>query len=145
MSVPETDFTFQITFPNSGFGGMVLKPWGERKRTVFQILPEVQQKLQKIPGIRMFPVTPPALPGGGDFPVEFVMASTAEPEQILEFAQQLQPKAMQSGMFAFPPLIDTKIDQPEIELVIDRDKVAALGLNMQSVGADLGGWSAATL
>ena len=30
-------------------------------------------------------------------------------------------------MFAFPPLIDVKIDQPEVELVMDRDKVAALG------------------
>ena len=40
-------------------------------------------------------------------------------------------------MFAFPPIIDTKIDQPEVELVLDRDKVAALGLNMATVGADL--------
>ena len=139
MSVPETDFTFQITFPNSGFGGMVLKPWDERKRTVFQILPEVQQKLQAIPGIQIFPVTPPALPGGGEFPVEFVLASTAETGQILEFAQQLQQKAMQSGMFAFPPLIDVKIDQPQSEFVIDRDKVAALGLNLEQIGGDLGG------
>ena len=81
MSVPETDFTFQITFPSAGFGGMVVKPWDERKRNVFQIMPEVQQKLQAIPGIRMFPVTPPALPGGGQFPVEFVIASTAETER----------------------------------------------------------------
>jgi multidrug efflux pump subunit AcrB len=35
-------------------------------------------------------------------------------------------------MFAFPPQIDTKMDQPEVELVIDRDKVAALGLDMQT-------------
>ena len=62
---------------------MVTRPWEARKRTVFQIMPEVQQKLQAIPGIQMFPVTPPALPGGGQFPVEFVLASTAEPEQIL--------------------------------------------------------------
>ena len=41
-------------------------------------------------------------------------------------------------MFAFPPLIDTKVDQPEIELVIDRDKVATLGLDMQTIGSDLG-------
>ena len=139
MSVPETDFTFQITFPNSGFGGMVAKPWDERKRTIFQILPEVQQKLQTIPGIQIFPVTPPALPGGGDFPVEFILASTADTGQILEFAKQLQLKAMQSGMFAFPPLIDVKIDQPQSEFVIDRDKVAALGLNLEQVGGDLGG------
>ena len=139
MSVPETDFTFQITLPNSGFGGMVAKPWKERKRNIFQIMPEVQQKLQAIPGIRVFPVTPPALPGGGQFPVEFVLASTAETGEILEFAKKLQVKAMQSGMFAFPPIIDVKIDQPQTDFRIDRDKVAALGLNLGQIGADLGG------
>jgi len=138
LNVPETEFTFQITFPASGFGGMVVKPWDERKRTIFQILPEVQRKLQGITGIQMFPVTPPALPGGGQFPVEFVLASTAEEEQILDFAKQLQLKAMGSGMFAFPPIIDVKIDQPQVEIDIDRDKVADLGLSLEQVGVDVG-------
>ncbi|RJP17777.1 MAG: multidrug efflux protein [Deltaproteobacteria bacterium] len=138
-SEPETDFTFQITFPTSGFGGMVVKPWNERKRNVFQILPGVQRNLQKIPGIRIFPTTPPALPGGGDFPVEFVLASTAETGEILQFANQLQRKAMESGMFAFPPLIDVKVDQPQSEFVIDRDKVASLGLNLGEIAGDMGG------
>ena len=137
LSVPETEFVFQLTMPASGFSGLVTKPWQERKRTIFQIMPEVQQKLYGIPGIRVFPVTPPALPGGGQFPVEFVLASTAEPDQILAFAQKIQLAAMQSHMFAFPPLIDVKIDQPQAEIVIDRDKVADMGLNLQQVGADL--------
>ncbi len=137
LSVPETEFTFQITFPAGGFAGMVTQPWEERNRTIFEILPEVQRKLYMIPAIQMFAVTPPALPGGGNFPVEFILASTAEPEQILDFARQIQLKAMKSGMFAFPPLIDVKIDQPQSELIIDRDKVADLGLNLQQVGEDL--------
>jgi multidrug efflux pump len=138
MSIPETDFTFQVTFPTSGFIGMVAKPWEKRERKIFQILPEAQQKLHAITGIRVFPVLPPALPGGGQFPVEFVIASTADEGQILQFAQQLQLKAMQSKMFAFPPLIDVKMDQPQSEIVIDRDKVADLGLNLQQVGSDIG-------
>jgi len=138
-SMPEYEFTFQATFPNSGFAGLVVKPWDERKRTVFGILPEVQARLSAIPGIQAFAVTPPALPGGGDFPVEFVVASTADTREILEFAKQLQMKAMASGMFVFPPLIDVKIDQPQTEFVVDKDKVAALGLNLGQVGGDLGG------
>lgn len=138
LSVPETDFTFQVTQPTSGFSGMVTKPWDQRKRSVFAIMPEVQQKLQALPGIRIFPVLRPSLPGGGQFPVEFILASTAETPQILEFAQQLQQKAMQSGMFAFPPIIDMKIDQPQAEFVIDRDKVADMGLSLEEVGADIG-------
>jgi multidrug efflux pump len=138
FSEPETKFTFQLTTPTSGFSGMVAKPWDQRKRTIFQILPEVQRKLYAIPGVRMSPVLRPSLPGGGQFPVEFVIASTAEEEQILQFAQQIQGKAAQSGMFAFPPLIDVKIDQPQAEFVIDRDMVADLGLDLEQVGADLG-------
>ena len=137
FKTPETDFSFQVTFPSSGFAGMVVKPWDERERTVFEILPEVQQKLAAIPGIRMFPVTPAALPGGGQFPVEFILASTAEPDQILSFAKQIQMKAMRSGMFAFPPIIDVKIDQPQSELVIDRNKAADLDLSLRQVGNDI--------
>ncbi len=139
MSAEETDYTFQVTFPTGGFSGMALTPWTERDRSVFDILPEMQQKLAMVPGIRVFPVAPPALPGGGQFPVEFVLASTADTQEILKFADQLQLKAMQSGMFAFPPIVDVKIDQPETEFVIDRDKVAQLGLNLSQVGGDLAG------
>jgi multidrug efflux pump len=137
LSVPETNFVFQLTQPSSGFSGMVVKPWQERERTIFEIMPEVVRKLHGITGVRVLPVTPPALPGGGQFPVEFVIASTAELDQILEFAKKIQLAATRSRMFAFPPLIDVKIDQPQSEIVIDRDKVADLGLNLQQMGADL--------
>jgi multidrug efflux pump len=136
--IPEMAQSFQLTFPDSGFSGMVLKPWGTRKRTVFQIQPQIQAMVNKVPGIRLLMVMPPALPGGDQFPVEFVMSSTAEPSEILPYAQRLAQMAATNGMFAFPPIIDTKIDQPEVQLVIDRDKVAALGLDLQTVGADLG-------
>ncbi len=137
QSVPETDFVFQLTQPNSGFGGMVAKPWSERKRNIFQILPEVQQKVSAIPGIRLQAVTPPSLPGGGTFPVEFVIASTADADQLLGFAEQLQKTAMDQHKFYFSQ-IDLKIDQPQAEFQIDRDKVAALGLNLTQIGADIG-------
>jgi multidrug efflux pump len=137
MEFPQTRFTFQLTFPDNGFGGMVLKPWDQRKETAFELLPQVQAKLGTIPGIEMFPIMPPALPGGGNFPVEIVLLSTEEPERMLEFARQLQAKAMESKAFFFPPIIDTKIDQPQAEIVIDHDKVAAMGLNLQDIGADI--------
>ncbi len=137
QSFPETDFTFQLTFPSSGFGGMVLKPWDQRDKTAFELLPEVQKKLGTVPGIELFPIMPPALPGGGNLPIEIVLLSTEEPERMVEFAKQLQAKALASGAFFFPPVIDTKIDQPQAEVVLDHDKVGALGLNLQDIGADI--------
>ncbi len=134
---PEAAFSFQLTQPSSGIMGMVLKPWTERERTPKQVLPGITAKLGGIPGIGMFAVVPPALPGGGNFPVEFVIASTAEPAEILEFAQKLKEKAAASGMFAFPPIIDTKIDQPQAEIILDRDKIASMGLDLRQVGEDM--------
>lgn len=138
MSVPETDFTFQITFPTGGFSGMVTKPWAERERTTSEILPDVQQKLGEIAGVRILPITPPSLPGGGNFPIEFVIASTADSEEIYDYALKLQQTFTQSGKFFFPPMLDMKIDQPEYQLNIDREKVADLGLDMRTVTQDLG-------
>src|SRR5207302_672547 len=136
QDIPDTRFTFQITFPNQGFGGMVLKPWGTRKTPTKDYLPIVQAKLGAIPGIQMFPIMPEALPGSDNFPVSFVLASTASQERILELAQQIFLKAMQAHVFQFGD-IDTKIDQPQAQIVFDHDKVSAMGLDMQQVGADL--------
>jgi multidrug efflux pump len=137
-SPEETDFVFQIIAPGSTIAGMVLKPWDERERTVFDVLLEMQPQLANIPGITMFPVTPPALPGGGNFPVEFVITATDEAVDILKVVEQIKLKGMAAGLFPFPPIIDTKIDKPQAELVIDRDKVADLGLTLQQVGTDVG-------
>ncbi|MGZ3446410.1 MAG: efflux RND transporter permease subunit, partial [Myxococcaceae bacterium] len=138
IEVPESKFTFQVTNPGGGFWGVGLKPWDQRKRTTAQVLPDIQQRVSMIPGVETFAVLPPALPGGGTFPVEFVIASTAEESEILDFAKQLQQKAAASGKFWFPPPIDVKIDQPQSEIDIDREKVAQLNLNLQQVGQDLG-------
>jgi multidrug efflux pump len=136
QNIPDTRFTFQLTFPDNGFGGMVLKPWGVRKTPTKAYLPQVQAKLGAIPGIQMFPIMPSALPGADNFPVSFVITSTADQERILEFARQIFQKAMQAHIFQFGD-IDTKIDQPQSQIVFDHDKVAAMGLDMQQVGADL--------
>src|SRR5207253_5816753 len=85
-SFPESQSIFQITTPTGGFGGMVTKPWSERKKTAQQLLLESAGPLSKIPGIRVIPLTPPPLPAGGDFPVDSVVGSAAEPQQLAEFA-----------------------------------------------------------
>jgi multidrug efflux pump len=135
-SIPESESIFQITQPTGGFGGMVTKPWSERKKTAQQLLVEASGKLSKIPGIRVIPLTPPPLPGGGSFPVDFVIQSSAEPQQMSELAGQIVQKAMASGMFIFADT-DVKFDQPQTEVVFDRDKLRSQGVDLSEVGADL--------
>ena len=135
-SIPESESIFQITQPTGGFGGMVTKPWSERKKTAQQLLVEASGKLSKIPGIRVIPLTPPPLPGGGSFPVDFVIQASAEPQQMSELAGQIVQKAMASGMFIFADT-DVKFDQPQTEVVFDRDKLRSQGVDLSEVGADL--------
>jgi multidrug efflux pump len=135
-SFPETGSIFQITFPTGGFGGMVTKPWSERKKTTEQLLLESAAKLSQIAGVRVIPMTPAPLPGAGDFPVDLVIASTAEPEQLVDLANQLVQKAFGSGLFIFADA-DLKFDQPQAEVVFDRDKVRSLGVDLSQAGLDL--------
>jgi multidrug efflux pump len=135
-SFPEAASIFQITSPSGGFGGMVTKPWSERTKTAQQLLMESMGPLAKIAGIRVIPLTPPPLPGGGDFPVDLVIASAAEPRQLEQIAQQLVQKAFASGMFIFADA-DVKFDQPQTEVVFDRDKLRSQGVDLSQAGRDL--------
>jgi multidrug efflux pump len=135
-SFPEAESIFQITAPNGGFGGLVTKPWSQRRKTTPQLQVEAAGKLSTIPGVRVISLIPPALPGGGDFPVDFVVSSTAEPERLTEFANQLVARAFQSGVFMFADS-DLKFDQPQAEVVFDRDKLRSQGVDLGQAGRDL--------
>jgi len=136
-SFPEYRTSFQITTPSGGFAGMLTVPWSERSRTVQQLEGEGWAKLAEIPGVQIILTSPPPLPGGSDFPIEFVISSTAEPQEVYEYAQQLVTTAFQSGMFMFADT-DLKFDLPQSEIIIDRDMVAVLGLDLERVGQDIG-------
>jgi multidrug efflux pump len=135
-SFPEAESLFQITNPGGGFGGMVTKPWSQRKKTAQQLLVESSAKLSKIAGVRVIPLTPPPLPGGGSFPVDFAIVSAAEPEQISQLAEKIVQKAMASGLFIYADT-DVKFDQPQTEVVFDRDKLRSQGVDLSQAGQDL--------
>ena len=93
-------------------------------------------KSSQIPGVRVISLLPPALPGGGSFPVDFVIATTLDPERLTPFANDLVQKAYQSGIFMFADS-DMKFDQPQTEVVFDRDKLRSQGVDLSQAGKDL--------
>src|SRR6185369_15126321 len=133
---PEAASIFQLTQPGGGLGGMVTKPWSERTKTTQQLMMESMGPLSKIAGVRVIPQLPPALPGGGNFPVDLVIASAAEPKQLSELAEQLVKKAFASGLFIYADA-DLKFDQPQAEVVFDRDKLRSQGVDLTQAGRDL--------
>src|SRR5262249_42788084 len=105
-------------------------------KTAAQLQMQVSRPLAQIPGIRAIPLTPPPLPGGGQFPVDFVVASAVGPERLRDVGGQLVQKAFASGLFLFAHS-DLKYAQPQAEVVFDRDKLRSQGVDLSQAGQDL--------
>ncbi|WP_287599304.1 efflux RND transporter permease subunit [Thermomonas sp.] len=146
-TVPEVQDYFLF---NGGFGGgggaspsamagFVLKPWSQRSRSTNAVLQqELQPKMSQVTGLNIFALVPPSLPsaGGGGGGGEFVIGGVGELSQLSELADAILQKAMASKRFIFLDK-DLKIDKPRIEVNIDRDKAATLGIDMRTLAADM--------
>ncbi|MFN7374623.1 MAG: efflux RND transporter permease subunit [bacterium] len=135
--IPESKGVWSIVSPGSGFGGMIATDWNDRKRNTKQIAGEAFGMLSVLPGVQAFPVTPPPLPGAEQFDVELVLKSQLPPEQLLGVAQQVLAEGNAAGIFMYVDT-DLKIDLPQARVIVDRDKVADLGMDLAGVGQELG-------
>src|SRR5246127_2286875 len=136
-TVPEYEMMFQISTPGQGFGGMLFKPWDQRKRSAAQLQQVLQGKWNAIAGGQIFVFSLPALPGAAGAPIQVVVNTTEPFQNLNEVVQAVLAKARDSGKFWF---IDTdlKIDKPQSTVVVDRDLISTLGLTEQDVGSALG-------
>lgn len=135
--IPEVSHSWQESSPNLIIGGLVLKPWGERERTQKEIQQELQAGLTRISGLELFSFGDSPLPGSdAGLPVNFVLASTADYDEVDRVAEEVMQRARESGLFIFVTK-DLKFTRPEISVSIDRNKAARLGLSMQSIGDTL--------
>ncbi|MBB1517781.1 multidrug efflux RND transporter permease subunit [Aquipseudomonas guryensis] len=139
-SFPEYYSSFQINGfdgVQAGIGGFLLTPWDERERTQMELLPEVQAKLNAIPGLQIFGFNLPSLPGTGQgLPFQFVINTPNDYESLLQVADRVKARAMESGKFAFLN-VDLAFDKPEVVVEIDREKAAQMGVSMQDLGLTL--------
>jgi len=136
-SFPEAKFMWSLTANWGGFGGMVAKDYKQRARTTEQMYGQVYGAVSQVAGLRVFPRLDPPLPTPGQYDVELVLQSDAPPEQMLQTAGAVVGAGFQSGKFLYVDT-DLKIDLPEARVVVDRDQVADLGLDLASVGQELG-------
>ena len=136
-ALPEFEKMFEIVFPSNGFGGYLLKNWHDRERSAHMILADAFGKLAQIKELQIYSVLPPALPGAGNYDVELVIKGPGTPEQQADYAARLAAAAYGSGKFLFADT-DLKIDLPQVRVVVDRERVADLGLDLAEVGRQLG-------
>jgi multidrug efflux pump len=134
---PETRFMWSLTAAWGGFGGLVAKDSRERDRSTEEMYGAVFGAVSQVPGLRVFPRLDPPLPTPGNYDVELVLQSDAPPEQMLETVGAVVGAGWQSGKFLYVDT-DLKIDLPEARVVLDREQIADLGLDLASVGRELG-------
>jgi multidrug efflux pump len=134
---PETNFMWSLTSPWGGFGGLVAKDWHDRERSTEEIYGEVYGAVSQVPGLRVFPRLDPPLPTPGNYDVELVLQSDAPLEELAKITDAVVGAGWQSGKFLYVDT-DFKIDLPEARVVLDRERIADLGLDLASVGRELG-------
>jgi multidrug efflux pump len=136
-TVPEVTHSWQVNNPNSVFGGLELKPWHERERTLEQIRTEVQQKYNEISGLEVFTFASGGLPGASSgLPVQFVISANVGYAELDRIGEAVLSKARQSGVFAFVNK-DLRYSRPEVGVSIDRELASRLGISMQDIGETL--------
>jgi multidrug efflux pump len=132
---PEVAHTFQFSQPGQIQGGLMLKPWNKRHRSAATLSAAVQTALDhNVPGVQMQVFNPPSLPGANGLPVSVVIKTTKPVTELFTVSDRLLQAVRATGDFIFID-DDLKIDQPQGEVVIDRDKAATLGLTMADIGA----------
>lgn len=140
-TVPEKEHVFAINGMggdvHQAFSGILFTPWEERHRTQAQILQDIQPKVNSVAGGQIISFGPPSLPGStGGPPIQFVITTTADYEQLAQVLQKVQQEAFSSGLFIFADS-DLKFDTPQVEVKIDHAKANSLGITMQDIGASL--------
>jgi multidrug efflux pump len=133
-SAPEVDGVYQFDQPGGVFFGMTLRLTARHHRKTAEILADLQKKMSNVAGFGIALMQLPGLPGAFGLPVQYVIKTTRAFSELDGVAAKFVQAAMASGKFAFADR-DLKVDLPQADVVLDRDKVAALGLDMAKIGA----------
>lgn len=138
--LPETEgYQSVIGFPTvtDSFAILRLKPWEQRERSQQSIAAGLQPKFAGLPGVRAFPTNPPSLgQRATSKPIEFVVMSQASYPEIAKLVEGFVSKLRE-----YPGLqnIDTdlRLNTPELRVVVDRDKLADVGTDVDVLGRTL--------
>ncbi len=142
--VPELRTTFAVVAPglerpspvNTGVTFSQLKLWDERTRKASQITAALAPKLFALPGVMAFPINPPSL--GQSFrnpPLQFVVQANSY-EELDQIVNKLLAKARESRAIANPDS-DLRLNKPQLSVDIDREKAAAVGVDVETIGRTL--------
>jgi len=120
---------------NSVRGIVVLSPWSERSRSMQAIMADVNRKLAAVPGYRAFSVARRGLGGGTGKPVEFVLGGS-DYDELARWRDILIERAAENNGLANLES-DYKETKPQLEVIIDKDRAADVGVSIAQIGRTL--------
>ncbi len=144
LPLPERQGLFTAT--GLGFGGpgsvtnsfmfLNLKPRGQREKSQQQIVQELFPQLITIPGVLAFVINPPSL--GSSFsssPIEYVLQGESY-EELNNAIGIMMSEAMKLG-YLINLDTDLKLNKPQLDIHIDRERASGLGLSVTDIGSTL--------
>lgn len=135
-AVPEMHGLFSATARSGVFAGITLKPWSERKRTQTEIIEELRKKTQKIAGVQVFVFPMRNLLTGGQSGLQMAFKTKGSYENLENGMNKLVKKLKKSSCFE-DASHDLFLSTPQINIEIDRNKAALLGVKVEDVGKTL--------
>jgi multidrug efflux pump len=143
--VPEVMSYFVVVAPgldrpnpvNFALSFVRLKPWDERSRSALEVSRELGPKMfMQMPGVLAFPNNPPSL--GQSFrsqPVQFVVFAPSY-EELDKRVERILSRARENPWLSNLDS-DLKLNKPQLAVEVDRDKVAAVGAEVDAIGRTL--------
>ena len=140
LKVPEADRVFVVTGnPTVSQGRVILRltPWGERDRTQQEIAKSITPEILAVPGVVAFPSNPPPLgQGAREKPINVVIQTSRPYDELQKMVDAVMKRAE-----AYPGLVDLdsdlRLNSPQLDIAVDRDKAAAVGVEVDALGRTL--------
>ena len=133
---PEFDRIYVVTGnPTVSQSNVFLRAvdWDERKRTTIEIARELQPRINGLPGVQAFPITPPSLGQGfRERPVNFVILTSESYNDLNQVTRKFMDEIAKNPGFLTPD-VDLRLNKPEIKIDINREKAADLGVNVDVI------------
>ena len=126
-------------FPTVADGNAILrlKPWEERDRKQQDIARELNARFAQLPGVIAFAVNPPSLGlSPRALPIDYVIMAQVPYAELDRIVRQFIAEAVK-----FPGVqnlqSDLRLNSPELRVEVNRDKLADLGVSVETVGRTL--------
>lgn len=120
---------------NSVRGIVVLSDWSQRDRTMQEIMADINRKLAGLPGYRAFTIARRGLGGGTGKPVQFVLGGS-DYDELARWRDILMARAEENrGLSNLES--DYKETKPQLEVIVDKDRAADLGVSIAQIGRTL--------